>query len=45
MSRTLRHGAVIALAVSLLAGGQVFAQSLDSTEPTNDLPNRERPDR
>ena len=26
-------------AVSLLVGGQVFAQSLDSTEPTNDLPN------
>ena len=39
MSRRLRDSAIIALAASLLAGGQVFAQSLDSTEPTNDLPN------
>ena len=39
MLRTLRISAAIVLAGSLLAGGQVFAQSLDSTEPTNDLPN------
>lgn len=39
MSRTLRNGAVIALAVSLLAGGQVFAQGQGINVPTNDLPN------